>query len=108
MNAFDVVVIGQGYAGLCAARLARRRGLNVANFEGVMAGGAVMTVLQLVPSPEAFTTSGPDLCAVIGMENMDEGVVTFLEPVTELSPAPWQGWLVRSPERTLMAKNVVA
>ncbi|MBC2666065.1 NAD(P)/FAD-dependent oxidoreductase [Novosphingobium flavum] len=104
---FDLAVIGQGYAGLCAAREARARGLSVAAFEGVMVGGAVMTVLALDPSPESFTTSGPDLGAIIGMENIDAGVVPLLEPVTALTPAPGSGWTLHCPQGVLTARQVI-
>jgi thioredoxin reductase (NADPH) len=107
MEAFDVVVVGQGYAGLCAARLACEQGKRVATFEGVMAGGAVMTVLRLDPSPEAFTRSGPDLGALLGMQNMDLGVRVFFDPVLELRPHANGGWLVGAPNGDVFARHVV-
>lgn len=107
MHDFDVAVIGQGYAGLCAARAVRKTGLRCVALEGVMAGGAVMTVLQLDPTPEAFTTSGPDLGAIIGMDNIDAGVVPVLEPVTALAPLPQGGWRLQGPFGALAARTVI-
>ncbi|UFM64065.1 NAD(P)/FAD-dependent oxidoreductase [Paracoccus sp. MA] len=107
MDSFDVIVIGQGYAGLCAARLACEQGLSVATFEREMAGGVVMTVLGLDPSPESFTSSGPDLGAVIAMQNMDLGAKPFFDAATGLLPRPGGGWDVISPHGVYAARHVV-
>ncbi|WP_250518412.1 NAD(P)/FAD-dependent oxidoreductase [Caballeronia sp. ATUFL_M1_KS5A] len=107
MKAFDVAVVGQGYAGLRAALLACEQGMRVATFEGVMAGGAVMTVLRLNPSPEAFTRSGPDLGALISMQNMDRGAYVSFEPVVGLRPNATGGWRIDAPDGGVLARHVV-
>lgn len=107
MKAFDVAVVGQGYGGLRAARLARDRGLSVVTFEGVMAGGAVMTVLHIDPSPASSTSSGPDLGALLAMENMDLGVRPVFDAVTALQPRPNGGWQVANACGDILARHVV-
>ncbi|TPE47324.1 NAD(P)/FAD-dependent oxidoreductase [Amaricoccus solimangrovi] len=107
MHDFDLIVIGQGYAGLRAARAARDRGLTVATCEAVMAGGAVATVLRLDPSPVPFTGSGPDLGAIVAMENMDGGIVPYFEAATHLSPEPRGGWRMSLPSGSHHARHVI-
>lgn len=104
---FDVAVIGQGYAGLCAARFSLARGLSVITFESMMVGGAVMTVLSLDPSPEDRTRSGPDLGAIVGMENIDAGAQTVLEPALSLEREASGDWQVTYPQGVVSARHVI-
>ncbi|TPE47476.1 NAD(P)/FAD-dependent oxidoreductase [Amaricoccus solimangrovi] len=106
MRNFDVVVIGQGYAGLMAARLAAERGLSTANVEAMFAGGLVMSINELEPSPDAGAEGGGDLTSTIAMENMDRGIETISSPVAAVE-RNGTGWKVRTDEGELGAKNVI-
>lgn len=106
MKTYDVAVIGQGYAGLMAARLVQEKDLEVITFEQMFAGGFIMNVNHLDPAPEGKPTGGPDLVSGLAMENMDLGIETLNGAVTGLSEDS-KGWRIRSDAGEALARHVV-
>lgn len=106
MQDFDVVVIGQGYAGLTAARLAAERGLKTANVEAIFAGGLVMSINELKPAPAGGEGGGGDLTSTLAMENMDRGIESVSSPVAAVE-RNGSGWKVRTDEGVLATRNVI-
>jgi thioredoxin reductase (NADPH) len=74
---FDVLVIGEGIAGLTAAGLLASRGVRVASFESNMFGGLVLNLTHLKPSPEGAPSSGAEYAANLLTANIDNGVTRF-------------------------------
>lgn len=72
---FDLLVIGEGIAGLTAAGIAARAGLRVASFEGSLAGGLVGNIVELDPAPGGVPASGADLAGELILANAKAGVV---------------------------------
>ncbi len=84
---FDLLVIGEGIAGLTAARAAARRGLSVATFEANIFGGLVLNVNELDPVPPGAGASGTDYASTLMSECSEAGVVSHSEPVEALAAA---------------------
>jgi thioredoxin reductase (NADPH) len=91
---FDVIVIGEGIAGLTAAGIAARAGLRVASLEAMFPGGLVANIIELDPGPSG-PASGAELagdlvlanaragvrsinCTVLGLELQDGGTLRVL------------------------------
>ena len=81
---FDVIVIGQGIAGLTAARQARQQGASVACIEEQMFGGLVININEL---DGAIEGSGTDLASNLMLEASEAGVVMLSESVTGIDAA---------------------
>ena len=94
MQHFDVIVTGQGYAGLTVAKLVAERGLSTANFEAAMFGGLIINMNELDPVPQGAEHSGAELASNLAMSNMDQGVVTVSEAVTAVARGDDNGWVV--------------
>jgi thioredoxin reductase (NADPH) len=107
MDKYDVTVIGQGYAGLTAARLAIKRGLRTANVEGQMMGGLIINVNELDPVPEGAGHAGAELASNIALQNMDDGVVTISDTVTAIERRADGLWVVHSGSETHAARHVI-
>ena len=107
MDNFDVIVVGQGYAGLTAARLANERGLRTANFEAQLFGGLIINLNELDPVPEGAEHSGAELASNLAMSNMDKGVETVSEAVTAIERAANGRWTVRTDSGSHSARHVV-
>jgi thioredoxin reductase (NADPH) len=107
MEKFDVIVIGQGYAGLTAARLAIQRGLRTANVEAALFGGLIINVNDLDPVPVGAEHSGAELASNIAMDNMDKGVVTVSEAVTSVERGGDGLWSVKTDSDSYTARHVV-
>ncbi|WP_250518409.1 FAD-dependent oxidoreductase [Caballeronia sp. ATUFL_M1_KS5A] len=107
MQDFDAIVIGQGYAGLMASKLAAERGLRVANIEQMFAGGLVMTVTELDPAPPGDEHSGPELTANLAMSNMDRGIESVNDTVESVSRRFDQSWIVKTGSGEYTASNVI-
>lgn len=107
METFDVIVIGQGYAGLTAARLASERGLRTANFEAQLFGGLIINLNELDPVPEGAEHSGAELASNLAMSNMDKGVETISESVTGIARAAHGTWIVTTDSGSHAARHVV-
>jgi thioredoxin reductase (NADPH) len=103
---FDVAVIGEGIAGLSAARRAAQSGIRVATFETLLFGGLVVNVNHLDPSPVPDMQSGAELaaslyeqCAELGVESIQQGVIAVEEDP--------QGFVVRTGEAGYHARQLV-
>jgi thioredoxin reductase (NADPH) len=107
MQRFDVIVIGQGYAGVTVARLAAARGLRTANFEAMYAGGLVMNVNELDPVPEGGEHVGAELVSNIAMANMDNGVVSVAAPAIAISRGADGAWTVEGDAELHVAPSIV-
>ena len=86
-TAFDLIVIGEGVAGLSAARAAARQGLSVATFEANIFGGLVLNINELEPAPPGAGASGTDYASTLMSECSEAGVVSHSEPVEGLDAA---------------------
>jgi thioredoxin reductase (NADPH) len=84
---FDLIVIGEGVAGLTAARAVAKQGLSVATFEANIFGGLVLNVNELDPVPPGGSPSGTDYASTLMSECSEAGVVSNSEPVESLSAA---------------------
>jgi thioredoxin reductase (NADPH) len=85
MQSFDLIVIGQGYAGLTAANLAALKGLKVASIEATFPGGLVTNINELDPWPEGAEHSGSDLTSNVAMANDEAGVASVSSAVASLT-----------------------
>jgi thioredoxin reductase (NADPH) len=106
MESFDVIIIGQGYAGLTAARLSSERGLRTANFEAQLFGGLIINMNELDPVPEGAEHSGAELASNLAMSNMDNGVTAVSEAVTAIERTA-DSWTVRTESAAYSARHVV-
>ena len=106
MARFDVIFIGQGYAGLKAAKLAAERGLRVATVEKMFPGGLVMSINELWPVPAGEEHNGSELTSGLAMINMDSGVENVSAEVQSLSRGD-DGWSVVTDDGTHEAGTVV-
>lgn len=107
LNHFDVIVIGQGYAGLTAASMCAARGLHTANFEARWMGGLILNINELDPTPSDTEHVGSELASNLAMSNMDNGVEMFSEPVTLVEHGEGSLWLVRTSSEAYAARHVV-
>jgi thioredoxin reductase (NADPH) len=82
---YDLIVIGEGVAGLACASHATRAGLKVATLESTLFGGLVLNVNELDGYPGA--ESGTDLASGLMQANADAGVTSIQEEVTAIRPA---------------------
>ena len=83
---YELIVIGEGVAGLSAATAAARAGINTATFETVLFGGLITNINSLDPAPALYVgpaiASGADLgaemfqaCADLGVARVGQSVV---------------------------------
>jgi len=82
---YDLIVIGEGIAGLTAAGEAAKRGLRVATFEGNLFGGLVINIAEL--EDWTGTASGVDLASQLMEANAGVGVTSVSENVTGIAGA---------------------
>jgi len=107
MSAYDVIVIGQGYAGLTAAKLCVQKGLRTANFEAEMFGGLIVNVNELDPGPGGEHASGVDVASNLAMENMEAGVEAVSEPVNAVARGANGAWTVTTDGGSYSAPQVI-
>jgi thioredoxin reductase (NADPH) len=107
MESYDVIVIGQGYAGLTAAKLAAERGLRIANFEAECMGGLILNMNELDPLPEGAEHSGAELASNLALQNVEHGVVPISDAVTAVERNDDGVWLVKSDSELYAARHVV-
>ncbi len=83
--AFDVIVVGEGIAGLTAAGALAGHGLSTATFEAQLFGGLVLNINELDPAPPGGEAGGAALAADMAQDNADAGVSSIQEPVTSIA-----------------------
>jgi len=103
---FDVVVIGEGIAGLSVTLELVKKGLKVALFEGYTFGGLVLTINQLDPHPLGEVSSGADFASNFLMEIMDLEVERYAEFVTGIEKLD-SSYLVISDSMQVEAQHIV-
>jgi thioredoxin reductase (NADPH) len=86
-TAFDVIIIGEGIAGLTAAHALAKQGLSAATFEQQIFGGLVLNVNELDPAPPGGEAGGAAFAAEMTQANADAGVTSIQEPVAALAAA---------------------
>lgn len=86
-TAFDVIVIGEGIAGLTAAGTLAKHGLSAATFEQQIFGGLVLNVNELDPAPPGGEAGGAAFAAELTQANAEAGVTSIQEPVTAIAAA---------------------
>jgi len=83
---YDVIVIGEGVAGLTAAGELAKSGLRVATMEAQLFGGLIININELEPAP-AGATSGAEFASSLVEAAANAGVESINEPVTGLEAA---------------------
>lgn len=84
-SAFDVIVIGEGIAGLTAAHTLAKLGLSAATFEQQIFGGLVLNVNELDPAPPGGEAGGAAFAAEMTQANAEAGVTSIQEPVSAIA-----------------------
>jgi thioredoxin reductase (NADPH) len=88
---YDVIVIGEGVAGLTAAGELARAGHKVATLEAQLFGGLVININELDPPPEGSeggsSNSGAEYASALMQANADSGVTSLSEPVSSIEAA---------------------
>lgn len=107
MQQFDVIIVGQGYAGLKAGAFAAARGLKAATVEGNFPGGLIMSINELEPVPAGEVPSGPELTGELAMANMDNGLTNVMGEVEEVRRTPAGRWEIEAGGETLSAPDLV-
>jgi len=87
MASYDLIVIGEGIAGLTCAQEAARAGLKVATFEANLFGGLVININELEGYPEDRQTSGAELASELMETNAGLNVTSVQEAVAAIKPA---------------------
>jgi thioredoxin reductase (NADPH) len=103
---YDLIVVGEGVAGLTCAAEATRLGLKVASFEGEFFGGLVLNVNELQDFDEAGGLSGMDHAATLARFNVKAGVKSTQAAVNAIRAAR-EGFEVETHEGTKTARAVV-
>lgn len=107
MGSFDVIVIGQGYAGLTAAALAEEKGLKTAAFEGFIHGGLITTMNHLDPAPDEEGDTGSDIASTMAMTNMDGAIENVMAMAETLMRHGDGSWTVQAEGEDYTARAVV-
>jgi thioredoxin reductase len=103
---YDVLVIGQGYAGLCASKLAAARGFRTANFESECMGGLIINLNHLDPAPSEGEQAGFELASAFAMENLENGVAPVSDEVMSVEH-DGDAWIVKTAKETYAAPQVI-
>lgn len=107
MNRVDVVVVGDGLAGLTAAAKAARLGLRCTAFGGVTPGGlllAIESVQGLPGHPDGI--AGYDLGPMAQEAAMDAGVQFITDEASALQ-ADGDGWIVQAASAAVRGRAVI-
>lgn len=105
-SAFDVIVIGEGIAGLTAAHTLAKLGLSAATFEQQIFGGLVLNVNELDPAPPGGEAGGAAFAAEMTQANAEAGVSSIQEPVTAVAAADG-GFSVTTDGGSYRARQVI-
>jgi len=107
MTEFDVLVVGDGLAGLTAATELARGGLRCCAFGGVTPGGLLLAIESVQGLPEhPDGVAGYDLGPMAQDAAMDAGVHFISDAATALQ-AEGDGWVVRSDSESARGRAVV-
>ena len=79
---YDVIVIGEGVAGLTAAGELAGAGLKVATIEAQLFGGLVININELEPGPTGGTGGGAEYASSLVEAAANAGVTSINEPVS--------------------------
>lgn len=82
----DLIIVGEGFAGLTCAAECVQLGLDVATFEAEFFGGLVLNVNELEQFEEAEGMSGMDRAAMLAAGNRKAGVKSTAVEVTAVVP----------------------
>ncbi len=107
MQTFDVIVIGQGFAGLTAASLCARAGLNTANAEAELFGGLIININELDPGPEGAQISGVDLASELATANMEAGIAQLAGEARVVDRTPEGHWQVDVAGELIKSEHVI-
>lgn len=105
-SAFDVIIIGEGIAGLTAAGALAKKGLSAATFEQQIFGGLVLNVNELDPAPPGGEAGGAAFASELTGANAEAGVTSIQEPVTALAAADG-GFVVTTESGSYRARQVI-
>jgi thioredoxin reductase (NADPH) len=105
-NSFDVIIIGEGIAGLTAAGLLAKKGISTASFEQQLFGGLVLNVNELDPAPAGGEAGGAAFASEMTGANADAGVASIPEEVTALAAADG-GFTVTTAANRYHARQVI-
>ncbi len=104
--AFDVIVIGEGIAGLTAAGALAKHGISTATFEAQLFGGLIINVNELEPAPPGGEAGGAAFAAEMTQANADAGVTSVQEPVTAIAAADG-GFTVTTDSGSYRARQII-
>jgi len=107
MANYDLVVVGEGVAGLTCANEAARAGLKVATFESTLFGGLVINIAELKGYPEGRETSGAEFASELVEKNANLGIASVQEPVESVT-ASGPGFAIRTAGGSHQARQVIA
>jgi thioredoxin reductase (NADPH) len=105
-SAFDVIIIGEGIAGLTAAGALAKKGLSAATFEQQIFGGLVLNVNELDPAPPGGEAGGAAFASELTGANAEAGVTSIQEPVTALAAADG-AYVVTTESGSYRARQVI-
>jgi len=105
-SSFDVIVIGEGIAGLTAAHTLAKQGLSAATFEQQLFGGLVININELDPAPPGGEAGGAAFAAEMTQANADAGVSSIQEPVTAIAAADG-GFTITTDGGSYRARQVI-
>ncbi|MBX3664602.1 MAG: FAD-dependent oxidoreductase [Burkholderiales bacterium] len=105
-TSFDVIIIGEGIAGLTAAGLLAKKGFSTATFEQQLFGGLVININELDPAPAGGEAGGAAFASEMTGANADAGVTSIAEEVTALAPADG-GYTVTTAAGSYHARQVI-
>lgn len=105
-NSFDVIIIGEGIAGLTAAGLLAKKGISTATFEQQLFGGLILNVNELDPAPAGGEAGGAAFASEMTGANADAGVTSIQEPVTAVATAD-SGFTVTTESGSHHARQII-
>jgi len=83
---YDLIIVGEGFAGLTCASEAAKLGLKVATFEAEFFGGLVVNVNELEHFEQAGGLSGMDHAGMLAAGNRKAGVKSTTDAVKAVRP----------------------
>ena len=84
---YDVIIVGEGVAGLTAAGELARAGLRVATLEAQLFGGLVININELDPAPVGSVGGGAEYASSLVEAAANAGVTSISEPVSSIETA---------------------